>query len=499
MKRALAILFIIHLAMAGRAQQSIGLVTGNYAGSMSALLNPAFMANSQLKSDICLFSVLTYGENNYFYLPAHQAGVLKLFQGAYDFPYYPKPYGKGERNVYAYYNDKSLKNIYANARATGPSGMFSYRDHIFSIRTGARAVSSTRRLPYDMANFMYFTMDFRPQHNTYYVRNNYDMASMAWYELTFSYATILKRSHNHHWSGGISFGPKFGYSGAYIIGNDTRYIAYNDSILNVELLNAEIGVALPYDYDSYDPGFEKPLVRGLGWGVDIGFSYQWREKPYQKKFPGNFYIKRFEDYKIKVGVSLMDIGWIGFNKASEKHVFDNVHNNWIRVNQLAYKNVRYEFNTMSALFYNGDSSASLRDDKIRIYLPTTLNIDIDYHIVDWWFVNAMLVIPAKFYSPMVEVPVVLSVTPRFESKYIEVFIPFVLYDYKYLRYGLAVRVEGLTIGSDNLPALFGYKDFTGADFYISYKINLGNDGKNPFTSKGACYNNWRKVLAKVHK
>ena len=100
---------------------------------------------------------------------------------------------------------------------------------------------------------------------------------------------------------------------------------------------------------------------------------------------------------------------------------------------------------------------------------------------------------------MIEMPVILAITPRFESKYFEFQIPVVLYDLKYPRFGLAIRVEGLSVGCDNLPALFGYKDFTGGDLYIAYKVNLGNNGKNPFTSKGACFNNWRKELQKVHK
>jgi hypothetical protein len=484
--------------LTGKGQQSVGLVAGNYAGSNGNVLNPALMANSWLKADISLFSAAVFAENNYFYLPANEAGMLKLVRGIYEFPYFAKPYGKGERNVYSYYDDKSRKNILVNGRITGPSAMFSHHDHVFSVRTGARAVSSTRRLPYDIANFSYYGMDFKPQQNVYYVRSDYNMASMAWYEITLSYATIFKRSHNNHWSVGVSAGPRLGYSGAYITGYDTRYIAYNDSILNVEQLDAELGIALPFDYNEHDIEFQEPYIRGIGLGADVGIVWQFRETPYQKKFPGNFYIKRFENYRVKVGVSLTDIGWIKYNVNAEKHDYDNVHNNWIRVNELDYDNIRDELNTTSEIFY-GDQTASLKAKEIKIYLPTALNILVDYHIADWWYVNTILLVPARLYSPMIEMPVVLSVTPRFESKNFEVNIPLVLYDFKYPRFGLAVRLQGLTVGSDNIPSLFGYNDFTGSDFYISYKFNIGNDGKNPFTSKGACYNDWRKVLQKVHK
>ncbi len=486
------------LVNSGLSQQSVGLVAGNYSGSVGNTLNPALMANSWLKGDVTLMAVSAFVENDYFYLPANEAGIIRLVQGIYEFPYFAKPYGKGERNVYSYYEDKSDKDIIVHGRVTGPSAMFSHHDHVFAIRTGARVMSTTHRLPYDIANFSYYGMDFKPQHNVYYVREDFDMASMAWYEFTLSYATVVKRSHSNHWAIGVSAGPRLGYSGAYISGNDTRYIAYNDSILNVEMLNAEMGLALPFDYNQYKISLEKPMVRGAGWGMDLGMTWQFRERPYQKKFPGNFYIKRFEDYRVKLGVSITDIGWLTFTENAEKHVYDNVSNNWIRVNELDYDNIHDELYVTSVIFY-GDPHASLKDRRIKIYLPTALNIMVDYHITDWWFLNTILVLPVKLYSPMLEVPVTVSVTPRFESRNLEIHIPLVLYDLKDPRFGFAIRLAGLTIGSDNLPSLFGYRDFTGGDLYVAYKWNIGNNGKNPFTSKGACFNNWRKDIRKVQK
>jgi hypothetical protein len=281
-------------------------------------------------------------------------------------------------------------------------------------------------------------------------------------------------------------------------GGSTKYIAYNDSILNVELLNAEFGISLPIDYVDDDVDFLDPLIRGYGWGMDIGITWQYRKRPYQKKFPGNFYIKRFEDYKLKIGFSMLDIGWVNFTKNAEKHVYENVHNNLIRVNELEYDNISTELKETSNIFY-GDPNASLRANRFRIFLPATISVQIDYHLTERWYINSTIVIPAVYKSPMIEKPVVLAVTPRFESRFLEINLPVVLYDLKDPRVGLSVRLEGLTIGSDNLGSFFSSRDFTGADIYISYKINLMNNGKNPFTSKGACFNNWRLDLKRVHQ
>ena len=490
MKRFFWIGLILCISQELYSQMALGLVNGNYAGSAGALINPSSLANTRLKSDINLLSVNAFVENNYLYFPSRESSIIKLFNGAYDFHFFPKPYGQGDRRVYSYYQDKSPKNIYVNTRIMGPSIMFSCKDHVFAVRTGFRAMSSTRRLPYDLANFFYYGMDFKPQHNVTYERDNYDMASMAWWELSFSYATVIKRSYTNHWSAGISVGPVFGNSGAYMTGGQTKYIAYNDSILNVEMLNAEFGVCLPLDYDDDDVNIFNSIIRGAGWGMDLGVTWQYRKRPYQKKPLNDFYKKRFEDYKLKIGVSVLDIGWVNFNKNAERHGFDNVHNNWIEADELRYENLRDELKVTSNLFY-GDSNASIRANSFRMYLPASLSAQIDYHITDNWFLNSTLIVPLVYKSPMIERPVVFSLTPRFECRLLEINIPVVLYDFKYPRIGLSVRLGGFTIGTDHLGSYFSSDDLTGADIYISYKINLCNDIKNPFTSKGACFSNWR--------
>jgi hypothetical protein len=282
----------------------------------------------------------------------------------------------------------------------------------------------------------------------------------------------------------------FGNSGAYMTGGHTKYIAYNDSILNVEMLNAEFGICLPLDYDDNDVDIFNSIIRGAGWGMDLGVTWQYRKRPYQKKPNIDFYKKSFEDYKLKIGVSILDIGWVNFNKNAEKHKFDNVHNNWIEADKLNFENIRDELKVTSYLFY-GDSTASIRANSFRMYLPTSLSAQIDYNIIDNWFLNSTILVPIVYISPMIERPVVLSLTPRYESRFIEINIPLVLYDFKYPRIGLSVRLEGFTIGTDHLGCFFSAGDFTGADVYISYKINLCSENKNPFSSKGACFNNWR--------
>ena len=125
MKRLFWIALIICISHEIYSQMALGLVNGNYAGSNGIMINPSSMADTKLKSDINLLSVSAFVENNYLYFPSRESSIIKLFNGVYDFHFIPKPYGTGERKVYAYYQDKSNKNIFVNTRMIGPSVMFS--------------------------------------------------------------------------------------------------------------------------------------------------------------------------------------------------------------------------------------------------------------------------------------------------------------------------------------------------------------------------------------
>ena len=73
-------------------------------------------------------------------------------------------------------------------------------------------------------------------------------------------------------------------------------------------------------------------------------------------------------------------------------------------------------------------------------------------------------------------PAELSVTPRFETSLFEVHLPVSLYEWTQPRIGLALRVYGITVGTEKLGGFFHVSNFTGMDFYFSVKLffNKGN-------------------------
>jgi hypothetical protein len=126
---------------------------------------------------------------------------------------------------------------------------------------------------------------------------------------------------------------------------------------------------------------------------------------------------------------------------------------------------------ISDVFY-GDPNASLASNRIRMILPAALSIQWDYHYRKQWYLNATAMQPIMSSKSYIYRPAQISVTPRYETQYLEFSMPFSLYEYRYPRVGLAARFWFLTIGTDKLLGFFNLTDFTGMDIYFSLKFNF---------------------------
>jgi hypothetical protein len=118
------------------------------------------------------------------------------------------------------------------------------------------------------------------------------------------------------------------------------------------------------------------------------------------------------------------------------------------------------------------------DDRIRIYLPTALSGQLDYHIRDEWYLNGTVLIPVMFSSRQIYRPSHLTVTARYESRNLEVALPVSLYHFSRFQVGFSVRIWNLTVGTDNLLGFTHLVDFTGLNGYIALKLNF---------NKGHCF------------
>jgi len=453
------------------AQEMLGLVNSNYAGVNSQKLNPSLLLNNKIYLDINIFSLDVFLENNYLFIHKDDYSFLEFFGKNPQFPTYGE-----DATPFDHYWDDKRKYVYQDINVIGPSMMMARGDHAFALHTSVREITSVWRLPYHIANFIYEDLSYSPQHNIRYNDNNFSANSLEWGEIGISYATILRKFGKSRWTAGISINRLLAYSGAYMYANNLDYIMLDESTADIFNLNAEAGVSVPINYDNNDFPYGDKFFKGKGYSTNIGVTYLRMKKSHSKFREKKVCEQVYEDYQYRMGVSLIDLGFIHFNSNAQQHDFEDVNHYWEHIDQVDYGSINEAFRDLSRRFYNGDSTKSLVAEDFKMYLPTALSFQFDYHYYENWYFTGLAIIPVMYHVAQIYRPTQFVVSGRYESENIEVQVPLSLYNLVEPRIGLSVRLWNITFGSDNLAGFFSFSDFTGLNFYASLKLNF-NKGK----------------------
>jgi len=457
-------------------QEMLGATLGNYSGINSIQLNPGAMNSSKLWLDVQLAGGDLFFQNNFLYLAKREFVLWDILNAGFKFPSHNEDYGTEVRSFYTYRNNRP-KDGFFNLRLNGPGAMLIWGDHAFGIHTAVRSIFSFHNLSYDIANFLYLGLNFKPQQNTRYDDDKRIwLGGLSWFEAGISYAYKVYGRGFDRVDAGISIRKLFGVAGLYMVSDDANYIVLNDSTLQVNNLHAEFGLSLPMDYTSGFNFQTDPLTTGGGWGFDLGAVYTRLVRPHQKYQVSRLCEQPYEDYIYRIGISLIDVGGIRFNQKAGKYLIDNRASLWEDLNSFTFRSIDHLLDTISYKFY-GNSSTAQVDDHFTLWLPAAISVQFDYHYRNKWYLNATLFYPVSLSKATLHRPAQLAITPRYESRWWEVNLPISLQDWRLVRLGLSLRLYFLTIGTEKLGQFFRFNDFTGLDFYFSIKI--------PF-EKGVC-------------
>ena len=468
---------IISSATFLRGQEMLGTSLGNWAGLNSVQLNPSGMHNSKQWLDVQLLGGDLFVQNNLLYLSKYEFVLWDIFKPGFLLPVHPEDYGTEERSFYTYKNSRP-KDGFISVRINGPGAMVIWDKHAFGISTAFRTVIDFYNLPYHLANFLYLGLNYKPKQNIdFSYSKRFSFSQMSWLEAGLSYSYEIYGRGFDRINAGLSVRKLFGLAGLYAVSDQTEYIVFNDSTMQVNNLDAWYGIALPIDYNSNNISYNgSPLFKGGGWGFDVGVTYTRLRKVHQVQYFDRLCEQSYEDYLYRIGLALIDAGGIRFKSNAMQYRIDNRSSYWENLTRFEFQTVNQLMDTISYKFY-GDTNAAFQSDRFTLWLPTALSIQADYHYFRNWYCNASLIYPVQFSKASQHRLAQLSVTPRYESRWFEVNLPVSLYNWELVRLGLSLRFYFLTIGTEKLGQFFGLSNFNGMDLYFSIKL--------PF-EKGVC-------------
>lgn len=447
--RKLLLFFFCVVSLSLQAQDQLGLRLENYSGINAIGLNPAAQVGSPLRWDLQLGGGGLFLENNYAYFRNTnlQSAIGQLGNISIAPSLNPEPLPANALSMDFFQSDKRHVG-YANAVILGPAFGLNLGDQSFGVYTKLRAASGARRVPSALGYYSLTQIADLEQLSL----TPFQAAGMVWGELGFNYARKVNDA--------LSFGGTLkylqGYEGVMIKNHKTTDVqALEGDVVSVDNFDYTFAFATDYLQQSNATFGQLMNSQGMGLGMDLGATYQFNDQ-------------------LKLGAALMDIGFVNFgintqfNRFESRDTFQITAAEQGEVTDLLGA---VEFLNSKVIARNHSSKQS---ERFAMWLPAALTLQADYAFSDNFFVNTTIIRRVPTPGVGVKRANLMAVTPRFESQWFGFSTPLVWYDDRDLRFGMAVRMGPLTVGSDNLSGFFRQSEFSGGDVYASLRLTPFN-------------------------
>jgi hypothetical protein len=460
------------------AQQNLGIRNSNYAGIQGALLNPSSIADSKLKWDVNIFSIGEVFDNTYLYAPKKSLtlfGFKKIIKGSID-----------ENLFFTHFDlqhpDK-LYNFTLSTEIVGPSFFCKIaKRQVIGLTIAARSYTNIKDISGNLAQnaFDYFLNKdlWNTDLHDYTARLN----SMTWLEYGLHYAWVAYSNKKEELKIGLSLNYLQGIAAAFVKNTHLNYRIGDTT--NLTFSNSSIDYGRT-DIDTYKKinGYHD-LNHGHGLGADVGLTYVrfWDIPANTDDSKGKMQgAVGKSNYWYRLGISFIDIGSINFNRNAASYHLQAGNADFSNWHQSKFSGNAQLDQTLSAVFYQGDSAKSFTGAHFKMGLPSAISIQADWNFYSNFFANITIIKGFGHGSNQgVTRPDVYSLTPRYETKWGEVSIPMSLLYYNHWkpRIGIAVRAAYFFFGGDAPGSLLKLNDLEGVDFYAGVHFFIAEKPKS---------------------
>jgi hypothetical protein len=486
------------------AQQWLGISGSNYAGTNSVYNNPANLADSRYKLYVNLVGNDLFFANNYVGWNAPYSLIQLLTNSA------AQEYRNSKgvivfRNAY-YDINKGGEPFNANLinDLRGPSAMFTINDkHSVGLLTRIRTITNLNNFSEPLAEVIRLGTDTLLLKNQPFNLSRTSVNINSYAEIGLSYGRVLKDEDEDFFKVGITVKRVVGIYSSHANIEEANYEIVDDptglnvtpnrkkQILEINTLKADYGFTSEgaYKNASVSPNWLLGnQSAGAGWGVDLGIVYEYRpdNRKYTYRNKGVTKLDPSKNkYEFRIGVSLLDIGGINYSNP-------NYVRNWrVDVSNIAFNSTDVSMVTGSDDAYERVNNVLGLNDlnsqsNFTTGLPSSFQINMDYHIRDKFYVNSLWVQSLRSSQSLsMKMPSSLSVTPRWEGKWFEMAMPFTLFNnYNSFSFGIAGRMGPLFLGTDNLGSFLNINNPRSTDIYFGLSVPIF---RKPPTLPNACF------------
>ena len=441
---------ILFIAFSCYSQSHIGIVSERYSGFNGISINPTSFLNSPIDQEINLFGIDLQFETNYGFIKnSSYLDLGDVFSGIK----VTNPFKDESVDDLTINFNKSNKpySILSSIQFNGPSYIFKvYKPtKIFTYGLGISQRLNISSLAF---NSGYNYDNFRKENfgnEILFDQTDSKFNAANWTEIKLNYSFTTENSSSFKESFGLNLKTNISYNSTHFKQESPTKMIYKD--VETLLFFNDFRSESRYFVGNAENLFQK---RGIGFGLDLGYSI------YKKKSD----VKDNHSYFYKLGVSLLDLGFLSFNKLSEVHVYDI-----IGPRELDIGNVK-NYKDMSERVY-GDRNKSFKKNSFMLYTPLALSIQFDYNFWGSFYFNTTLINRVNISENSLIRPNLLSSSLRLEKKEYSLILNSTLYEYEKLMLGLSSRVGPVYFSIDNISNMLFKKDkLNHIEFMLGFKI-----------------------------
>jgi outer membrane protein OmpA-like peptidoglycan-associated protein len=475
MKRILPLIFCTLSLLNSNAQDFLGVTSSNYGGLSSVQLNPANLADNRLKFEIQLFGTGFGFANNFIgFKPSYlvrDGGITSTSYPLLD----PTP----PTEDFTTANFQDDRSAFVNNNIYLPGLLLSLDEKTsISLSARGRTYLNVDGVDEELYRFGYNSLNYPSLYNTRITNDNLSIQTMSWMEYAFGFGRVLLDKEKHFLKAGVTLKALQGLQSAYLFIDNLDYEINSDSTLS--LYNADVQYGYSTNFEANQDNANYRVVSNLGLGFDFGVIYEWRPDYAKHKHDmdgeTNVWKRNENKYKLKVGVSMTDLGGVKFSKGGQSGDFTANTSNWdITKLDFGTTPIAALDDTLSARFGGTNAGADY-----KMNLPTAFSTQIDYHIWKDLYINQTNFIAFGFNSNANKVHdfTTISITPRWDHRIAGVSVPISHNSLMGTRTGLAVRLGPVTFGTSSMYPYraflrgdgFGSKDISGLDAYVMVRI-----------------------------
>lgn len=427
----------------------LGISNGNYAGNSGMAMNPTAMMLMPYKWEVQILSFDLSVENNFIGMPKKR--LFSSSESVNNQPY-------GGLNFYTNSSDKSANAHFALGL---PAIIYRFKDMAIGARMTVRNDMSAHNISSGLAILAYKGTDYKYIQGKDIVIDGMRIGDLTWVETALSFGKQLSKSESRKWLAAGSLKYLTAFQGSYAGISNASLKVVNDTSITATNIKGSI------DYSYIEDPADLMKFRCSGVGLDLGVQYI--SNPFTQKYSNGRPIP-MKKYDYRVGVSLMDLGFVNFNKNAHAMDFDT---DALSVDDINTTQLNQATDVDSLIYTTAMNGAAIGNSFV-MSLPTGLSIQYDRCLKPRWYLNLTAIQRVPMPVARVDRPNMLSATLRYETPFFELGFPYSFYDYYRHRLGLALRYHIFYVGTDKMGSFINHQfsgdDITGADMYFGFKL-----------------------------